>query len=100
MGCFSGGTGGTPGLSDDLEVRREAQNDNAWLEDDVAKRLEAMVEDLAEPSFDFLEDAFSKVDAAREALLAVVAEPGLRLHHTAPAFIPGQMWPGVRAEPR
>lgn len=93
MGCFSGGTGGTPGLSD-LEVRREAQCDSA-LEDDVAKRLEAMVEDLAGPGFDFLEDAFSKVDAAREALLAVVAEPGLRLHHTAPAFIPGQMWPGT-----
>eukprot|EP00435_Cladocopium_sp_Y103_P065233 s294_g27.t1 len=65
MGCFSGGTGGTPGLSDDLEApRRETQCDTAWLEDDVAKRLEAMVEDLAGPGFDFL-DAFSKVDAAR-----------------------------------
>jgi len=103
MGCLSGGTGGTPGLCDpevalmnQAPLETESKSDSPWAEDDVARRLEAMVEELAGPrSFELLEDAFSKVDAAREALSKVV-EPGLRLHHTAPAFIPGQMWPGVQ----
>lgn len=103
MGCLSGGTGGTPGLCDpevalmnEAPLETESKSDSPWVEDDVARRLEAMVEELAGPSsFELLEDAFSKVDAAREALSKVV-EPGLRLHHTAPAFIPGQMWPGVQ----
>lgn len=103
MGCLSGGTGGTPGLCDpevalmnQAPLETESKSDSPWVEDDVARRLEAMVEELAGTrSFELLEDAFSKVDAAREALSKVV-EPGLRLHHTAPAFIPGQMWPGVQ----
>jgi len=62
-------------------------------EEDVGSWLEAMVEDLAGvDSFTLLEDAYSKVDAAREALSKVLSDSGLR--HSAPAFIPGQMWPG------
>jgi len=67
------------------------------VDDEVGKRLEEMVEELAgvhsfEHSVELLEDAFSKVDAAREALSRVVTNSGLR--HSAPAFVPGQMWTG------
>lgn len=62
-------------------------------EEDVGSWLEAMVEDLAGvDSFTLLEDAYSKVDAAREALSRVLTDSGLR--HSAPTFIPGQLWPG------
>lgn len=63
-------------------------------EDDVDSRLEAMVEDLAGVnSFTLLEDAFSKVDAARTALSKVLStESGLRT--AAPTFTPGEMWTG------
>lgn len=107
MGCFSGGTGGTPGWDGGMIQSCDTEEaiydyQPPWksecsgrftAEDDVGKRLEAMVEELAGPSsFELLEDAFSKVDAAREALSKVVSEPGL--HHAAPVFIPGQLWPG------
>jgi len=109
MGCFSGGTGGTPGWNGGIiqscdQEETICDSQPPWksecpgrftAEDDVGKRLEAMVEELAGPSsFELLEDAFSKVDAAREALSKVVSEPGL--HHGAPVFIPGQLWPGSR----
>ncbi|CAK8998799.1 unnamed protein product [Durusdinium trenchii] len=95
MGCLSGGTGGTPLAWEREEAPKvalcqaETKEPDTWRcdapLDDVGKRLEAMVEELAGPSsFELLEDAFSKVDAAREALSRVVIEPGLRLHHTAP----------------
>ncbi|CAE8688218.1 unnamed protein product, partial [Polarella glacialis] len=67
--------------------------------DEVDMRLEAMVEDLAGVnSFTFghhqhlVEDAFTKVDAARTALSKVLTETTLR--HSAPTFTPGQLWPG------
>lgn len=61
--------------------------------DEVGQRLERMVEELAGVhSFELLEDAFSRV-AAREALSrGVASDSGLR--HSAPAFVPGQMWTG------
>jgi len=63
-------------------------------DDEVGQRLEEMVEELAGVhSLELLEDAFSKVDAAREALSQVIHDSsGLR--HSAPAFVPGQMWTG------
>jgi len=70
-----------------------SSNSRSIVEDDVGQRLEAMVEELAGvDSFALLEDAFSKVDAAREALSKVVGDSNLR--HSAPAFVPGQMWTG------
>lgn len=108
-GCISGGTGGTPGMWDfgsfgdssdwQLQPENVASDQSTSLskgqvEDDVGLRLEAMVEELAGVhSFELLEDAFVKVDAARAALSKVVsAESNLQL--TAPAFVPGQIWPG------
>eukprot|EP00931_Biecheleriopsis_adriatica_P056856 TRINITY_DN33722_c0_g1_i1.p1 TRINITY_DN33722_c0_g1~~TRINITY_DN33722_c0_g1_i1.p1 ORF type:complete len:652 (+),score=153.02 TRINITY_DN33722_c0_g1_i1:33-1958(+) len=104
-GCISGGTGGTPGSWHfsqwhvqplqpcDLVEEAAQLPQKSSVEDDVGLRLEAMVEELAGAnSFELLEDAFSKVDAAREALCRVVSDSGL--HHSAPAFTPGQMWPG------
>ncbi|CAE7221746.1 Scn10a [Symbiodinium sp. CCMP2456] len=82
MGCFSGGTGGTPGwdggMIQSCDKEETIYDQLPWksecpgrfpAEDDVGKRLEAMVEELAGPSsFELLEDAFSKVDAARARL--------------------------------
>eukprot|EP00913_Durusdinium_trenchii_P025302 g23753.t1 len=76
MGCLSGGTGGTPLAWEREEAPKvalcqaETKEPDTWRcdapLDDVGKRLEAMVEELAGPSsFELLEDAFSKVDAAR-----------------------------------
>mmetsp|Transcript_7860 Transcript_7860/g.22490 ORF Transcript_7860/g.22490 Transcript_7860/m.22490 type:complete len:974 (-) Transcript_7860:54-2975(-) len=68
--------------------------DAGHAEDDVDSRLEAMVEDLA--GFSLVEDALSKVDAAREALSKVLHESARHseLRLSAPSFVPGQMWTG------
>jgi len=91
-GCISGGTGGTPGWNAETWTSEVApamstmQTQQKSAEDDVELRLEAMVEELAGVhSFELLEDAFCKVDAAREALSKV-----------APVFIPGQPWTGCQ----
>lgn len=60
-------------------------------------QMEAMVEDLAGvDSFSLLEDAFTKVDAAHQALSQLMnmnpADSGLR--QNAPAFVPGEVWTG------
>eukprot|EP00930_Biecheleria_cincta_P039625 TRINITY_DN27221_c0_g2_i1.p1 TRINITY_DN27221_c0_g2~~TRINITY_DN27221_c0_g2_i1.p1 ORF type:complete len:782 (+),score=174.18 TRINITY_DN27221_c0_g2_i1:60-2405(+) len=84
-----GGTGDTADVDMDMGV----------AEDEVDLRLEAMVEDLAgAESFTWrdrrqlVEDAFTKVDAARTALSKVLTCGQLR--HSAKAFVPGQMWMG------
>lgn len=66
-------------------------------EDEVDLDMEAMVEELAGVnSFTLLEDAFSKVDAARDALSKAVASVPSDLRLSAPSFVPGQMWTGAQ----
>lgn len=64
-------------------------------DEDVDFRLEAMVEDLAGVnSFSLLEDAFVKLDAAREALSKMLTTESTGLRKNAPTFVPGQAWTG------
>jgi hypothetical protein len=121
MGIFSGwSTGGTGGTADfgrnmeamfqmvaeqgfpayydpvegyDSHEQDDKINTESGFEDDVDLRLEAMVEDLAGADHKHLiEDAFTKVDAARAALSKVLTTS---LRHSAPSFVPGQMWMGA-----
>lgn len=81
------------------QLQQQQQFVKSLAEDDVLPRLEAMVEDLAGASsftlVEDVEDACSKVQAAHEALIKVrevLVDSGLR--HSAPSFVPGQMWTG------
>lgn len=80
------------------QLQQQQQQLKSLAEDDVLPRLEAMVEDLAGASsftlVENLEDACSNLDAAREALTKFreVLDSGLR--HSAPNFVPGEMWTG------
>eukprot|EP00441_Pelagodinium_beii_P034351 CAMPEP_0197628994 /NCGR_PEP_ID=MMETSP1338-20131121/7045_1 /TAXON_ID=43686 ORGANISM="Pelagodinium beii, Strain RCC1491" /NCGR_SAMPLE_ID=MMETSP1338 /ASSEMBLY_ACC=CAM_ASM_000754 /LENGTH=663 /DNA_ID=CAMNT_0043200001 /DNA_START=151 /DNA_END=2142 /DNA_ORIENTATION=- len=108
-GWSTGGTGGTADIDYSMipaqdyvfyqmydEDTYHATTWKSGQEDEVDLQMEAMVEDLAgkdgvlQHHQHLVEDAITKVDAARTALSKVLTESGMR--RSAPSFVPGQMW--------
>jgi len=113
-GTLSGGTGGTVDLGHGGEKVIEMIGQQVGAEMPIKRAdedefdfdlgLEDMVEELAgldsfefdeqpAPSQELLEDAWNKMEDAREALSKVM-DSNSDLRVSAPAFVPGQMWTG------